>query len=68
MILGMDDVAEDKLIRAQVPLAEMLGYSHWLEMTTGSRAKAVAEFDSYQEAPQRPGHDPNEPMSAALRA
>ncbi len=67
-ILGMDDVAGDKLIHAQVPLAELLGYSRWLAANTDSRAKAVAEFDSYQEAPRRPGSDPNEPMSAALRA
>jgi hypothetical protein len=68
MILGMDDVAGDKLIHAQVPLSELLGYSRWLAANTDSRAKAVAEFDSYQEAPRRPGSDPNEPMSAALRA
>jgi translation elongation factor EF-G len=68
MILGMDDVDGDKLVHAQVPLSELRGYSRTLAAITNTRAMATAEFDSYQEAPRRPGTDPNEPMSAALRA
>ena len=68
MITGMDDVSAQKLIHAQVPLSELIGYSSWLAKTTNGEASAVAEFDSYQEAPKGQGPDPSEPMSAALRA
>ena len=68
MITGMDDVLDQKVIHAQVPLAEMAGYCSWHADASKGKGSAVADFDSYQEAPRGRGPDPNEPVSAALRA
>ena len=52
MIQGMDDVPGMKLIRAEVPLAEMFGYSTALRSATQGRATYTMEFKHYAEAPK----------------
>jgi elongation factor G len=52
VIQGMDDVAGGKIIRAEVPLAEMFGYSTTLRSLTQGRATYSMEFKHYAEAPK----------------
>jgi elongation factor G len=52
MIQGMDDTAGFKIIRAEVPLAEMFGYSTILRSATQGRATYTMEFKHYSEAPK----------------
>ena len=52
MIQGMDDVAGIKVIKAEVPLAEMFGYSTSLRSATQGRATYTMEFKHYSEAPK----------------
>ncbi|SER54334.1 elongation factor G [Nitrosomonas sp. Nm51] len=52
MIQGMEDVPGMKLIRAEVPLAEMFGYSTALRSATQGRATYSMEFKHYAEAPK----------------
>ncbi|MDQ6680815.1 MAG: elongation factor G [Pseudomonadota bacterium] len=54
MIQGMDDIAGGggKIIRAEVPLAEMFGYSTTLRSLTQGRATYTMEFKHYAEAPK----------------
>ena len=52
MIQGMDEVAGVKLIKAEVPLAEMFGYSTSLRSATQGRATYTMEFKHYSEAPK----------------
>ncbi|MEX0959554.1 MAG: elongation factor G [Burkholderiales bacterium] len=54
MIQGMDDLAGGggKVIRAEVPLAEMFGYSTTLRSLTQGRATYTMEFKHYAEAPK----------------
>ncbi|SEN61538.1 translation elongation factor 2 (EF-2/EF-G) [Nitrosomonas marina] len=52
MIQGMDDVPGMKVIRAEVPLAEMFGYSTALRSATQGRATYSMEFKHYAEAPK----------------
>ena len=52
MIQGMDDVAGIKVIKAEVPLAEMFGYSTTLRSATQGRATYTMEFKHYSEAPR----------------
>lgn len=52
MIQGMEDVPGMKLIRAEVPLAEMFGYSTALRSATQGRATYTMEFKHYAEAPK----------------
>jgi len=52
MIQGMDDMPGMKLIRAEVPLAEMFGYSTALRSATQGRATYTMEFKHYAEAPK----------------
>ncbi|HUX24500.1 MAG TPA: elongation factor G [Burkholderiales bacterium] len=52
VIQGMDDVAGGKIIRAEVPLAEMFGYSTTLRSLTQGRATYTMEFKHYAEAPK----------------
>jgi len=52
MIQGMDDVPGMKVIRAEVPLAEMFGYSTALRSATQGRATYSMEFKHYSEAPK----------------
>lgn len=53
VVQGMDDMAAgNKQIRAEVPLAEMFGYSTDLRSATQGRASYSMEFDRYAEAPK----------------
>ncbi len=53
MIQGMDDqVGGIKVVRAEVPLAEMFGYSTTLRSLTQGRATYTMEFKHYTEAPK----------------
>jgi elongation factor G len=54
VIQGMDDIAGGggKAIRAEVPLAEMFGYSTTLRSLTQGRATYTMEFKHYAEAPR----------------
>ena len=52
MIQGMDDIPGFKVIRAEVPLAEMFGYSTALRSATQGRATYSMEFKHYSEAPK----------------
>jgi len=52
MIQGMEDIPGLKVIRAEVPLAEMFGYSTALRSATQGRATYSMEFKQYAEAPK----------------
>ncbi|MFM1859944.1 MAG: elongation factor [Pseudomonadota bacterium] len=53
MVQGMDDmVGGGKVIKAEVPLAEMFGYSTTLRSLTQGRATYTMEFKHYSEAPK----------------
>jgi len=49
---GMDDVPAGKVIRAEVPLAEMFGYATDLRSMSQGRAVYSMEFEKYAEVPQ----------------
>jgi len=51
ILQGMEDAANGKIIRAEVPLAEMFGYSTALRSATQGRATYSMEFEKYAEAP-----------------
>ncbi|WP_088157292.1 elongation factor G [Achromobacter xylosoxidans] len=55
MVQGMEDIAggSGKLVRAEVPLAEMFGYSTSLRSLTQGRATYSMEFKHYAEAPRQ---------------
>jgi elongation factor G len=48
---GMEDGAAGKIIRADVPLAEMFGYATDLRSATQGRATYSMEFEKYAQAP-----------------
>jgi len=54
IIQGMEDISGGggKVIRAEVPLAEMFGYSTTLRSLTQGRATYTMEFKHYAEAPK----------------
>jgi elongation factor G len=52
IIQGMDDAAGVKLVKAEVPLAEMFGYSTDLRSMSQGRATYSMEFKHYTEAPK----------------
>jgi elongation factor G len=52
VIQGMEDLPGGKAIRAEVPLAEMFGYSTTLRSLTQGRATYTMEFKHYSEAPK----------------
>ena len=52
IIQGMDDTPGFKVIKAEVPLAEMFGYSTTLRSATQGRATYSMEFKHYVEAPK----------------
>ena len=53
MVQGMEDMpGGGKAIRAEVPLAEMFGYSTTLRSLTQGRATYTMEFKQYSEAPK----------------
>jgi elongation factor G len=51
-VLGMEPTVGGQLVRAQVPLAEMLTYSAELTAMTSGRGMFTMEFDHYEEVPQ----------------
>ena len=51
MVQGMEDSAMGKVINAEVPLAEMFGYSTDLRSATQGRATYTMEFDKYAVTP-----------------
>ena len=51
MIAGMDENPAGKIVRADVPLAEMFGYSTDLRSATQGRATYTMEFEKYSEVP-----------------
>jgi elongation factor G len=48
----MDDSPSGKIIRAEVPLAEMFGYATDLRSMSQGRAVYSMEFEKYHEVPQ----------------
>jgi len=53
MVQGMEDIpGGGKAVRAEVPLAEMFGYSTALRSATQGRATYTMEFKHYSEAPK----------------
>lgn len=48
---GSESMGEMHIIRAQVPLAEMLTYAPQLRSMTGGRGSFTMEFDHYEEVP-----------------
>jgi elongation factor G len=51
LVQGMEDVPAGKIIRANVPLAEMFGYATDLRSMSQGRATYSMEFLHYAEAP-----------------
>ncbi len=51
IIEGMDENPAGKIVRAEVPLAEMFGYSTDLRSASQGRANYTMEFSKYQEVP-----------------
>jgi len=52
IVQGMEDLPSGKAIRAEVPLAEMFGYSTTLRSLSQGRATYTMEFKHYAEAPK----------------
>ena len=57
IVLGVEDSAAGKIIRANVPLAEMFGYSTNLRSATQGRAGYSMEFAKYAEVPHNVAED-----------
>ncbi len=53
LIQGMEDLGGGKAVRAEVPLAEMFGYSTTLRSLTQGRATYTMEVKHYTEAPKQ---------------
>jgi len=51
MILAMEESPSGKIVRAEVPLAEMFGYATSLRSATQGRATYTMEFKKYNPAP-----------------
>jgi len=51
-IEAMDQRGSDRIVKAQVPLAEMFGYVTELRSRTQGRATSTMQFNSYQEVPK----------------
>ncbi|TNF66685.1 MAG: elongation factor G [Gammaproteobacteria bacterium] len=51
IIQGMDDGLAGKVVRAEVPLAEMFGYVTHLRSLSQGRASSSMEFEKYAEVP-----------------
>jgi elongation factor G len=63
-VSGMDTKGSTQIIRAQVPMAEMLTYQNDLTSMTQGRASFTMEFDHYDYVPQQQA----EKIIAAARA
>jgi elongation factor G len=53
VVLGMDENPAGKVVRADVPLSEMFGYSTDLRSSTQGRATYTMEFTKYAEVPSQ---------------
>jgi len=53
MVSGMDENPSGKVVRAEVPLSEMFGYSTALRSSTQGRATYTMEFTKYAEVPEQ---------------
>jgi elongation factor G len=51
IIMSMEDSASGKVVTAEVPLAEMFGYSTDVRSASQGRATFTMEFTKYQEVP-----------------
>ncbi len=51
LVNGMEDGPAGKVVRSEVPLAEMFGYATDLRSATQGRATYSMEFDKYKEVP-----------------
>jgi elongation factor G len=51
LVHGIEDMPSGKIIRAEVPLAQMFGYATDLRSATQGRATYSMEFNRYAEAP-----------------
>ncbi len=51
IVQGMEDAPAGKIVKAEVPLAEMFGYATDLRSATQGRATYSMEFSKYAEAP-----------------
>ena len=51
MVLGTEDAPAGKIVRAEVPLAEMFGYATAMRSATQGRATYSMEFEKYNETP-----------------
>jgi elongation factor G len=49
----MDQRANNQVVRAEVPLAEMFGYATDVRSRTQGRATYTMQFRSYQEVPEQ---------------
>ena len=52
IVVGMDEQPGGKVVKAQVPLAQMFGYSTDLRSATQGRAVYSMEFENYEVPPQ----------------
>ena len=52
IIQGMEDMPTGKIVKVEVPLAEMFGYSTDLRSMSQGRATYSMEFKHYTEAPR----------------
>lgn len=57
IVLGVEDFPAGKVIRANVPLAEMFGYATNLRSATQGRASYSMEFTKYAEVPNNVAED-----------
>ncbi len=51
LVLGLDDAVAGKVIRVEIPLAEMFGYATDLRSATQGRATYSMEFEKYADTP-----------------
>ena len=51
MVQGQEDSPSGKIVRAEVPLAEMFGYATSMRSATQGRATYSMEFEKYRETP-----------------
>jgi Elongation factor G C-terminus len=68
ILTGQKEVEEGYVVSAEVPLAELRGYTIVLDQLTSGRGAAHAKFLRYDKRPPHVGPPDDEPMAAALRA
>ena len=51
VILGIEDTPMGKLVKSEIPLAEMFGYATALRSATQGRASYSMQFEKYATAP-----------------